>query len=247
LNRKFVNLANPTQDLFYDFEMFKHGLKYSENVKNIKYCIIGLCLYSFNYDLASSKANMCRSIYYYPVVNSMHNFIHKEIYEKFFKDFHNKVNQVFNADFHMIIFNKYKQLYKQILEQGRNKEFCSKSLSDEEINNILDNISKEFNKDYPETRIENVRIFKKYLQLVKENGIKAIIVIPPLSKFYEQHVSKKMMEETLEIINESKNEYEFTFIDFSKNELFEEKHFTDGSHLNKKGSEIITDIINKYI
>jgi len=246
LNKKFTNLANPSQDLFYDFEIFKYGLKQSENIYNIKYCIIGLCLY--NYDLSLSKKSQHRSIYYYPLVRSMHNYIYKDTIEKFINDFEYKSKQVFVNHFELIIFGKFKERYRNIIREGRKKEYKEEEedVSLEKLGGMLEFIEKEFIKDYPKTRIENKRIFRNFLDLLKEKNIKTFVVIPPLSKFYVDHIPDYVRQRTIDIILEVQKEYDFDFIDFS-DKPFKDEYFTDGAHLNLEGSKTFTELLNQYI
>ena len=246
LNNNFVNLANPAQDIFYDFEMFKYGLEQCHNIFNIKYCIIGLCLYSFDYDLSLSVNNQHRSIYYYPVVKSMHNYIYRDAILTFINDFETKSKQVFVENLHSIIFNKYKEKYKNILKEGRKKQFKETDLSEDNLRSKLDYIEKEFVKDYPETRKENEKIFRDYLHLLKEHDIKTYVVIPPLSKFYVEHIPGHIRYKTIDIIHKVQQEYNFCFIDFS-DKPFKDEYFTDGSHLNLEGSRVFTELLNQYI
>jgi hypothetical protein len=246
LNGNFANLANPTQDLFYDFEMFKYGLEQSNNKYNIKYCIIGLCLYSFDYDLSLSKKNQHRSIYYYPIVKSMHNYIYKDTILMFLNDFEYKSKQVLIDYSPIILFNKYKEKYKNIINEGRKNQFKEADLSEDNLESKLEYIEKEFNKDYPETRNENKKIFRGYLKLLKEKGIKAYVVIPPLSKLYVEHIPVQIRQKTINIIDEAQKEYDFCFLDFS-DKPFRDEYFTDGAHLNLEGSRVFTELLNQYI
>lgn len=246
LNKNFVNLANPSQDLFYDFEMFKYGFEQSDNICNIKYCIIGLCLYSFDYDLSLSVKNQHRSIYYYPIVKSMHNYIYKDRILMFLNDFEYKSKQVFVDHSHLILFNKYKEKYKNIINEGRKKQFKETDLLEDNLRSMLEYIQKEFIKDYPETRIENKKIFRDYLELLKEKNIKTYVVIPPLSKFYVEHIPDYVRQRTIDIIREVQQDYAFDFIDFS-DKPFKDEYFTDGSHLNLEGSRVFSELLNQYI
>jgi RNase H-fold protein (predicted Holliday junction resolvase) len=177
----------------------------------------------------------------------MHHYCEREYFERYYKDFSQKADQVFKSNFNLTIFDKHKQSYRNILKEGRTEEFDSASLTAEQVDEKTEYIKKEFHKNFPETREENIKIFREYLQLLKNNNIKTIVVIPPLSKFYEERISAKLREETLEIIQNAGNEYDFTFLDFSDNTLFDDKYFTDGAHLNEKGAEKFTDIVNQYI
>jgi lysophospholipase L1-like esterase len=103
------------------------------------------------------------------------------------------------------------------------------------------------NKDYPATVEENIQIFKEYLKLLKEYNIKPIVVVFPASECYTKYFSKRIQDEFYEIINKTKKEYFFQYIDYFKSKLFDDNDFRDVSHLNEKGAEKFTKILNEII
>ena len=62
----------------------------------------------------------------------------------------------------MILFNLYKKEYEHIINYDYdNVEFNRENLSVEQIQEII----KTFNKDYPDTKRENLKIFKEYCKI----------------------------------------------------------------------------------
>jgi hypothetical protein len=225
-----LNFSLESQDLFYDYQIFKFILRNYNN--KLKYGIIGICYYSFQYDMSLS-AMRNKVINYYHTLKNSHNFmIDIDFNEEL------KVNR-YIAD---ILLRKDQLGYwdfgadSQSLSNLENKELMGKNQT------YLD-----CNKNYPKTVKENIQIFKDYLQLLKEHSIKPIVVVFPTSKYYTKYFSKRIEDEFHSIIRDVKSEYDFQYIDYFRSDLFNEDEFWDVSHLNSKGAEKFTEILNKEI
>lgn len=230
LNYKIYSFANGSQDLYYDYKIVELiSKKYNEVFKSIKYCLIGLSYYSFQYDLSLSSMKS-KIIQYYDILKDYHNckcyiddeettIINQKIAEK-------------------IIRKKLTRLKSEIFKEVsyKDKLDIGKKISE-----------KDCNKNYPETVKENKQILKDYLKLLKDNNIKPIVVVFPASKYYTNYFSKRIEDEFHSIINEVKREYEFQYIDYFRSELFDDEDFQDVSHLNSKGAEKFTNILNNII
>ena len=68
---KAVNLGMSSQDLFYDYECAK---KIISNNQKIKYAILGLSYFSFEYDLSKSIFNIRCPLIYRRIYNDDHNY-----------------------------------------------------------------------------------------------------------------------------------------------------------------------------
>lgn len=102
--------------------------------------------------------------------------------------------------------------------------------------------------NYENTRYEYEIIFEKYLLFLKENNIKPIVVICPTSIYYRKHFDKSNKKAVFyNIINRFKKIYNFQVIDYFDGRLFNESDFWDYSHLNGKGAEKFTKILNNEI
>jgi hypothetical protein len=231
LRSKAFSFANRSQDLYYDYKIVDHIIT-KFGAKNIKYGIIGLCYYSFQYDL--SLSSMCDKVsLYFSVLNDFHNY---NFYEDLFAEFE------LNNNFAKKLIRKNENDIFEII--GNQKSLLK--------NNDLDGIGKkqayiDSNKNYPQTVTENTAIFKKYLQLLKDNHIKPIVVVFPASKYYTKYFSKIIENEFFSIINNVSKDYSFQYIDYFRSELFVDDDFADVSHLNSKGAEKFTNILNQII
>lgn len=225
LKYKFVLAAFASQDIKYDYKMVEYIINNKHNNK-FDYCIIGLSYYSFQYDL--SKSSMKNKV-------SLYNFI---------ESYNNEGNYNLNFNVNNMIFKGnegggFKNFDPEI-------EFCKLKIEEKckigEKQALID-----CNKNYPNTVRENKQILKDYLKLLKNNKIKPIIVVCPASKYYTKNFSRRIEAEFKTIINEIRQEYDFQYIDYFRSEQFDDDDFQDVSHLNTKGAEKFTKILNEVI
>lgn len=246
LKKPFINLANPSQDLYYDFLMFKYFYENRLNKEKLSYVIIGLSYYSLQYDLSLSKESMARSNYYYPLVKSFHNAPEQERY----LSVHKSIEQIdiFVENHFIYNFKNYKEHYEDIIRKGHAKEFNLTIMSDEEILASINSAKKNYNKNYPETVTENKVILKEYLTYLRKHNIKPIIIVCPMTKLYQAFTPKRFQEELYGALEELKVEgFEFQFLDYYYSNEFEDKHFYDCSHINKTGSQKLSEMLNRDI
>ncbi|WP_242824655.1 D-alanyl-lipoteichoic acid biosynthesis protein DltD [Clostridium tyrobutyricum] len=231
--KKSFKFAFGSQDLFYDYHTVKYILdNFPQKRNNIKYVLIGLCYYSFQYDMSlSAMAN--KTILYYPVLKIGHHFRNVE---KVYEDY--KVNKYIADN----IFRKNKDSSYDFkwnlptLEDYNDKWKVGKEAAE-----------RDCNKDYPETAAEYERIFMDYLELLKMYNIKPIVVVYPVTKYYSKYFSARIETEFHSIIDRVKKKYDFQYMDYFRSDYFKDSDFGDVSHLNWIGAEKFTNILNKNI
>lgn len=229
-NRAF-SFACASQDLFYDFNIIKWLLKnHKLKLTNLKYVLIGMSYYSFQYDLSLSSLKY-RTLLYYDAIGILHNF--KDV-----DDILRNKNNTMNIAKEIFKFNSNGTVQ---IDWMLNKENIY--TLDEHKGKIQAEI--DCNKNYPETVKENIRVFDEYLNLLEEYNIKPIVMIAPVSKYYSKYFSKRIKDEFMEIINERKDR--FQFIDYFDSKLFDDSDFFDVSHLNPNGATKFTKILNDII
>lgn len=230
LCKKGGNIAYPSQDLYYDYNIVKYMLK---DYKKVKYVLIGLSYYSFQYDmsLSSMKGNV---ILYYDIIHKEHNFceLTKLLEER--KQLVNIGDNIFKlskANVPIIEWNVINSQRVTLLDDDNGKR---QALNDG-------------NKNYPETVKENKKIFIDFLKLLKKNNIKPIVIVCPTSKYYSKYFPQKLKDEFYNIIKNIRQRHEFQFLDYFDSEMFYEEEFYDVSHLNSKGAEKFTKMLNEKI
>lgn len=234
LCKKSGSVACFNQDLFYDYHLIKYLIEnHNKELINLKYVIIGISYFSFEYDMSLSSLKY-RSLLYYDAIGIKHHLKdidllreNKEatysILVKIFK--FNKDNAI-DKDKSIITANN---IYVLDDEKGRKQA------------------QRDCNKNYPETVKENEQIFVDYIKLLKENNIKPIVVVFPVSKYYSKYFSKRIKDEFYTIINKVREENDFQFIDCFESDKFDDDDFYDVSHLNSNGATKFTRILNDTI
>ncbi|MED4454435.1 D-alanyl-lipoteichoic acid biosynthesis protein DltD [Metabacillus fastidiosus] len=248
LQKNFFNFAVSSQDLFFDYQIMKFLLEFSELRENIKYSVISLAYYSFGYDLSKSKnVRTLRTEIYYPILGTVHNYHPGKEFIKEYDNYSSICKKLLTEDFSRQLYNIMEPIGRNTIDRTLRKEFSSQKMTHEEVLKEKESVEKDFKKRYPDTVKENTQILKSYLNLLKENSIKPIIVVCPVSKFYQENASDDIKVEFDKIINDMKQEYDFQIIDLFYSDKFVDSDFYDSSHLNYNGAEKFTNILNKLI
>lgn len=231
--KKVIKLAYGSQDLFFDYHIVKFILEeYPDKASAFEHAIIGLCYYSFEYDMSLS-AMKGKIVLYYDVLKKSHHF--KDI-ERVYEDY--QINNEI-AD----------EILRKCADGNYDFKWDVPKLTNYENKEIMGKRQAEIdcNKNYPQTVKENIQIFKDYLQLLKDHNIRPIVVVYPATKYYTGHFSKRIEDEFHSIINEVRKQYDFQYIDYFRSDLFNDDDFVDVSHLNCEGAKKFTEILNDEI
>lgn len=126
--------------------------------------------------------------------------------------------------------------------------FESSSLSSREKSDLIQELQKDFDKNHPETVIENKRILCRILDTLREHQIKPIIVVCPVTEFYREHVGgKKIIADFDATLLALKAKYGFQYFDFFETSLFQETDYRDPTHLNSKGAKKFSRLLDSEI
>ena len=223
-----------SQDLYYDYNIIKFILdNHKEKCKKLKYSLIGLSYYSFQYDMSLSSIKN-KTTLYYDALGLVHN--HSEI-----------VN--YNEDYFCS-----KRIADKIFRVGKDGKYINEYDTKDEVPNYktkeeLGKIQAErdCNKNHPKTVEENIHIFEEYIKTLRENNIKPVIVVFPATKYYYNYFSKRIENEFNSIIYSMKKKYDFIYLDYFRSHKFDDKDFSDVSHLNGVGAQKVTELIDNHI
>ena len=248
LRENFVNLAVSGEDLYYNYLKVKDVINSGE-FSNLKYCIIGLTPYSFQYDLSltESEFGKKRPNIYYSFYKDYHNYKNKE--GLFCDNFKIKANKVLTKHYKTALMKSFRYDFEKKWNRMIESKFNSKKLSRKDLENEVKRIKDEGNKHYPITLNENYNILIQYIQLLIENNIKPMIVICPVTDFYKDNFSKCIYDEFLDLICsiQCKFNSELQVLNYYGSNSFEESYFYDSSHLNIYGAEKFTRLLNENI
>ncbi|WP_291651648.1 hypothetical protein [Clostridium sp.] len=225
INDNFINFSFSSQDLYYDFKLIKYLFNFKQVKNNLKYVIINMGYYSFDYDMTKTNAR-----------NRIHRYIN------YFEDYHN--NESFmELD---IIRSFYEEgiTFQEYIDMNKLKE--ETILVSNKTKDIYE-AQKNSSMDYEVTRKENEKILEEYIVFLKENSIIPIIAICPTSKYYRENFNINKKYIFYNILDKLKNKYDFQVVDYFDSDLFENDDFWDYSHLNGKGSEKFTQILKEEI
>ncbi|MDD7794389.1 nucleoside-diphosphate sugar epimerase/dehydratase [Clostridium sp. 'White wine YQ'] len=233
-----INVAVSSQDLFYDYQWAKMILNNQDIGADVRFAIIGMSYYSFEYDL--SKSSLKDRVYkYYPFFRESRNHtVPQEIIDNYVK-FEQASSEIFKKDYNSTFYN----LLKAINESSWNNN-VSNVMNKEKIEKDKTVIERDCNKDYPETVVENTKILREYILLLKSKKIKPIIVICPTSKVYYTNFSERIKEEYKSIMNKMKDEFDVEILDYFDSTDFLDEDFYHISHLNKNGAIKFTKLLN---
>lgn len=211
---KAFNFALRAQDLFYDFEIVKFINEQKKEKCDLKYVIIGLNYYSFEYDF--SKSSNCKEIIrYFPWIPDPHNMLSQEYFEGFVLQERERLS-------------KY-QYYEKIFEI----KMPEYNLNDEEGKKAA---AADFNKHYPLTIYENKAILVDFIQYLKINNIKPVILIMPATKYYTKYCPIEKRELFENTLNEVLKGYNIQVLNYFDSYDCPDSDYYHITHFNKKGA-----------
>lgn len=234
-NINTINLAMSSQDLYYDYNIVKYLFELKPN-NRIKKMILGISYYSFHYDLSLSSVND-RCLIYYKNLDKLHNF-NDIIFLQSYKNYNLIEENIFKKNylFTVLCFDKR---YNNLLEK-----LLSGNLQEDKYTIGKQRAEKHSNKNYPKTYNENVSILKDYIRFLNNNKVEVNLMVFPVTKYYYEHFSEKLISEFYEAILEIRQECNFHIYDFFNSKLFHDDDFDDVTHLNKKGADKMTRLLN---
>lgn len=237
LSLKTFNAADTSQSLYYDYQIFK---KYINSFKNLKKVIISVSYFSLEYNFSAS-------------VEAWREFFYKRIYE---------IKTESGQDNLDIRNFSYLALYGQIRSISYALKLFNVNLAENisadgwyNIGPIRDpnarsalqiNIFREASME-AENYSKNVGYLKDMIKLAKENGIEPIIITTPVYSDYSDKIDKEkynLMQNTIKGLAE---EYKIKYFNHFYDKSFAYELFFDDEHLNSKGAEKFTKILDKEL
>ena len=198
----------------------------------MKYALIGLAPYTFQFDESKGMNNLW-SVQYLIAFNDTHNlWLSKEQYKS--------------------LFNEYFLSSKIPLEGlDTNNVYWEKTplrfLNYETRLNSRKRIEEWSDRNFPETVAENRKILDDYLTLCEENNIRPIMFLPPMTEGYKKYFSKQKLDEFYFYVRESlKKHSSAVFLDGWQLD-FGDENFFDVDHMNIMGAARFSAVLNNFI
>ncbi len=222
------SFAAPSMDMFCHYELLNYiSLHYPNSVTAIKNIYIELPYYVFNYDLSKFKDFFLTKISYFDKLGDYHNF-----------DNHSLINE-YKVFKEMFVSSSSSQSYLSE-ENPCDKRYKIK----DKLYHIIDMLKvvglhdKVWEKDFDETKEENIKIFKELLSLIKRDYDDAhitLIVLPynPWFRYTHRKCIKRRKLEFYTVVDSYLNE--LSIIDMF-NDVSSTSCFLDHCHLKKEYS-----------
>lgn len=249
-----INMALPSQDIYYTTELIKKYLDSSSDISNI---IIGMGYYSLYSDLSRTKSvDENDRIYdvYFPILQDLHNMpdtIFNETvvrYGRLNKLIRLIINLTFFPGFPKNYFNKVSHTRnRRGIKSWRDSSLKWNELSDDERYKVAHSrvMAHEKQFKYSGSERENRRILCELSKICKDKNINLYTYISPMTNEYLSAMSdyyvckKKELCAFLEKISDG-------FIDFNVEEFIFERHdFVDSDHLGDSGANKLSAYIIK--
>ena len=244
LKFKTANLALASQDLYFDYYIAKLIIENSKN--KIKYCLIGLSYYSFEYDLALSVFKFKCPLIYNKLLGIDHGYDKNEdeVMKKLTEEENYFAEKLFLKDY----IQKYLKLvnYEGFYHNYR-KNIFGKLKLEEKVMRGQNKAKIDSNKNYPKTICENKRLIYEYMSLLKNYNIKPILIIFPVTKYYYNCFDNRLKEQFYDILKDLNYKFEFQILDYFNSNFFDDIDFRDESHLNIYGAKKMTKVLNEEI
>lgn len=271
LSGRFANLAVSSQDLYYNMRTLEYCFSnYSNKLKDMEYLVLDMYDYTyFNYDTSMTK----QALRYYSFGGynlDPHNLEKNSNYNgaSALDEIIDHFRWMMYQGIHEENMGLWDALFDNVYAQNHYMDFNSDFGRSNTLRCISDGGVRKFDIDkadtlkvdsgiirqrFDTTIEENTEIFYKILRMAYEWNpqMKVFVVIIP--RYIE--VQKKIAEVYqpwkelfYRIIDDAKQKYPFTFLDFSGHEVATKTyHYTDVSHMNYFGAVKFTEVLNRCI
>ena len=249
-----VNLALPSQDLYYSFELAKKAI---ESNPQINKCIIGVGYYSLYYNLKNASKNGQSNIaedLYEPILNphlytaqnsmSLEDYISNPVILEIFNmdeltTLTNSLNQKLNPNY----FNKDWTRERNSVLKEQNFDLLH---SDNKSSLGIWRAS-QHNKFMNGFNKSQKALIVDFFDYLESKGVAPILVVLPTTSHYNRFLDEKYEQIFEETINGLESKCKFKFVDFNKGYEFIDSDFIDVDHLNERGAVKLTSHLNKLL
>ena len=233
--KKLFNFGRANQDIYFCFQLAKKVISTGGGILN--YALIGLQPYFLHFDESKSLNPIAYLTAYAIALKDLHNFwLPAEKYRSLFRQEY--------LDYKMSIDDI------EIDEVSVLGDYSKQHMNLDSRIDARKRIDVWKNRNFPDTREENVKILDDYLTLCEENKIVPIIFLPPTTEGYKKYFSKQKLEEYHFVIRDALAKHKIAkFVDGWQLQGLSDADFMDVVHLNYNGavkfSYALNDVIEK--
>ncbi|MBQ7476848.1 MAG: hypothetical protein IJT06_05585 [Selenomonadaceae bacterium] len=200
---------------------------------NLKYILIGLGPYSFQFDQSRGSNEIFRLLQYVIAFNDLHNFwLPVEEYRKIFR----------------VEYLSYKFPYDSQMTCVRPLPARVNLMTPDIRIGARERIEIWKDRRFPETKIEYTKILDDYLTLCEKNNIRPIMFLPPVTEGYMKYFDKQLLDEFYCSVHDAQKKHPAAiFLDGWKLPTFPDSDFWDTDHLNINGAAKFSAMFNSMI
>ena len=201
----------------------------------MNYALIGLSPYCFYYDESKSANPTAYITTYAFALKDLHNFwLPVEKYRSLFREEYLNYKMPID-DIEIDEVSVLRDWQKQYMT------FDSRVDARKKIDVWKD-------RNFPDTREENIKILDDYLTLCEENEIVPIVFLPPMTEGYKKHFSKQKLDEFYFLIRAALQKHKTAkFVDGWQLQGLSDADFFDADHLNYNGAIKFSRFLNDFI
>lgn len=254
LTFKTTNLALPSQDLHYSFEIAKKAI---EKNPSINKCLIGIGYYSMYHNLKKSKHKESLRILdeiYKPIVEddysnkqdpmSLEDYITNPIILELFNlkelsIYFNSINHTINSNY----FNSGWARENNTILKGYNFETLH---SDDKFSAGIWRAA-QHNKAINEFSRSNEKVLIEFFDYLESKNVLPILIVLPTTPYYNRFIDKLYEKSFNDTINKLNETYNFKLINFNHNFELLDSDFIDVDHLNEIGCIKLTSYLNNLL
>lgn len=234
------NLANTSQSLYYDCRLLQ---KYYKKLPKLKLVIIPISYFSFESTIETSKEYWRK--YYYnhffeikPEMGSM-GVSDIRAYSLF------ALYEPGNAWSYML-----KNFQMNLSEHTHVNGWYE--VSKEESNLITNESAKARALDHTNSMMKknigfNIKQMEDMLNLLSKNRIKAVLLTTPVTDLYFDNLDEIKRQRMFKLVNDLSLKFNVRYCNYLNDRRFELSDFSDSDHLNPKGAQKMSAIINNEV
>lgn len=259
VREKMINFSISSQDLYFDWLHIRKALEESKG--RIQQCIISIGYYMLYQDLSRSKTmgHQVKRVYY-PLFGDSHHYDGDCCYDmleyvKYDKKIYGKdMLEALCREWSRGFFSEEPSYYGSLKTRAQNnilglENIIWNELSVEEKERIAIKRAGDHNrlKKHGQSRQENDVLVREMAEYLNEREITPVFVIFPYTQYYNRYIDAEYKEDILRLL-QSLPVPVVEFLDMNEYpDMFDDTDFLDTDHLNDKGAQKATALLNEFL
>lgn len=243
-----INLSLPSADLYYSLKGIYKVCQQNKNIRNIVLC----CGYYYFFSDLSKTQNLGEimriSNVYEPLFNDIHNCIllppkQDNLFQSDICDIQNVLGIYALGEYEKHYFHndRPRKNFATKLWEDKTKDWIQLSDTEKEAAAQRRASSHNKSKNRNNTLLENESLFNELSIFCKSNNINLLIVITPVTKYYQNSLYPGFKDMFYKVLNET--EGLIHLLDLSDDNTYTESDFNDTDHLSNIGAKKMTQTI----